>query len=60
MALSSAASVEAITFHSERLKLAGTLYTPEGSRSNRVPAVVAGAGWGGTKDRGLAQFATRS
>lgn len=59
MALSSGPSVQAVTFSSQGLKLAGTLYVPARPGSSPVPAVVAGAGWGGTKDRGLVQFATR-
>jgi uncharacterized protein len=53
---------EPVKFHSAGSVLAGALYMPDpaaGGPAGRIPAVVAGAGWGGTKDRGLVQFATR-
>jgi len=50
---------QSITFNSQGLNLAGTLFLPEAAGTSPVPAVVAGAGWGGTKDRGLVQYGTR-
>ncbi len=49
-----------VAFHSQGIKLAGSLDLPEGADSQSVfPAVVICAGWGGTKDRSLPEFSSR-
>jgi pimeloyl-ACP methyl ester carboxylesterase len=59
--LSEAGETRAVAFHSDGSKLAATLYLPVPAHGGGrgAPAVVVAAGWGGTKDRGLVQFATR-
>jgi fermentation-respiration switch protein FrsA (DUF1100 family) len=58
--LSVARETLAVSFYSDGSRLAGTLYPPTTpALDGPAPAVVVAAGWGGTKDRGLVQFATR-
>jgi pimeloyl-ACP methyl ester carboxylesterase len=52
--------MEKVEFFSQGVKIAGVLELPPGSGPDAVhPAVVTCAGWGGTKDRSLPEFASR-
>jgi len=52
--------LESVSFFSEGRKLAGTLEFPDtADLGSALPVVVTCAGWGGTKDRSLPEFASR-